>query len=410
MPDNYQFHKVVTTSWGHSMKSTNPVYTGLPTTIFEVMSRLAIEQDAINLGQGFPDVDGPEDVRRAAADALMAGPNQYPPMMGLPELRQAVAAANKRFYGLDVDWQREVMVTSGATEALSDCIAGLIEPGDEIILIEPLYDCYLPLVKRGGGIPRMVRVTPPDWRLDAQALAGAFGPKTKGILLNNPMNPAARVFSNDDLKLIAELVIAHDAIAICDEVYEHIVFDGRRHVPLMSLPGMRERTLRIGSAGKTFSLTGWKVGYVTAAPLLLEPVAKAHQFTTFSTPPNLQKAAAFGLAKDDTYFASLSGELEVKRDRLADGLKRLGFGVVPCAGTYFVTADLAPLALPGDDFDICRRMTIEAGVAAVPVSAFFQSDGPNTFVCFCFSKQDEVLDAALERLSVWLGDQNREQA
>ena len=402
MPRNLRFHMVAATSRGPNMKSTNPVYTGLPTTIFEVMSRLAIEQKAINLGQGFPDVDGPEDVRRAAADALMTGPNQYPPMMGVPELRQAVAASNKRFYGLDVDWQSEIMVTSGATEALSDCIAGLIEPGDEVVLIEPLYDCYLPLVMRGGAIPRLVRVTPPDWGLDAEALAAAFTPKTKAILLNNPMNPAARVFNEDELKLIAELVIANDAIAICDEVYEHVVFDGRDHTPLMSLPGMRERTLRIGSAGKTFSLTGWKVGYVTAAPALLEPVAKAHQFTTFSTPPNLQTAVAYGLAKDDNYYASLSDDLQIKRDRFASGLERLGFGVVPCAGTYFITADLAPLGLSGNDFEICKRMTIEAGVAAVPASAFYQSDAPETFVRFCFSKRDEVLDEALERLSGWL--------
>ena len=392
------------------MKTTNPVYTGLPTSIFEVMSRLAIERKAINLGQGFPDVDGPEDVRQVAAEALMAGPNQYPPMMGVPELRQAVADVNRRFYGLDVDWQSEVMVTSGATEALSDCIAALVEPGDEVVLVEPLYDCYLPLVRRAGAIPRRVRVTPPDWRLDAQALAAAFTPKTKAILLNNPMNPAARVFDEDDLKLIAELVIAHDAFAICDEVYEHILFDGRRHLPLMSLPGMRERTLRIGSAGKTFSLTGWKVGYVTASPALLDPVAKAHQFTTFTTPPNLQKAVAYGLAKDDAYYASLSGELQVKRDRFAAGLESLGFGVVPCAGTYFVTADLAPLGLPGGDFDICRRMTIEAGVAAVPVSAFYQSDAPDHFVRFCFSKRDEILDGALERLSDWLRGQAQKSA
>lgn len=389
------------------MKTTNPVYTGLPTSIFEVMSRLAIERKAINLGQGFPDVDGPEDVRQVAADALMTGPNQYPPMMGVPELRRAVADANRRFYGLDVDWQREVMVTSGATEALSDCIAALVEPGDEVVLVEPLYDCYLPLVRRAGAIPRLVRVTPPDWRLDAQALAAAFTPKTKAILLNNPMNPAARVFDEDDLKLIAELVIAHDAFAICDEVYEHILFDGRRHLPLMSLPGMRERTLRIGSAGKTFSLTGWKVGYVTASPALLNPVAKAHQFTTFTTPPNLQTAVAYGLAKDDAYYAGLSGELQVKRDRFAGGLESLGFGVAPCAGTYFVTADLAPLDLPDGDFDICRRMTTEAGVAAVPVSAFYQSDAPDHFVRFCFSKRDEILEGALERLSGWLRGQAR---
>ena len=389
------------------MKSTNPVYTDVPTSIFEVMSRLAIERNAINLGQGFPDVDGAEDVRRVAADALMAGSNQYPPMMGVPALRQAVADANKRFYGLDVDWRSEVLVTSGATEALSDCIAGLIEPGDEVVLVEPLYDCYLPLVRRGGATPRLVRVTPPDWRLDAQALAAAFTPKTKAILLNNPMNPASRVFDEADLKLIAELVVAHDAIAICDEVYEHILFDGRRHLPLMSFPGMRERTLRIGSAGKTFSLTGWKVGYVTAAPALIEPVAKAHQFTTFTTPPNLQTAVAYGLAKDDDYYASLSNDLQAKRDRFAAGLKRLGFGVIPCGGTYFVTADLGPLGLSGGDVEICRRMTIEAGVAAVPVSAFYQSGGPDQYLRFCFSKRDEILDAALDRLSGWLSGQAR---
>ena len=232
-----------------------------------------------------------------AARELVSGQNQYPPMMGLPELRQAVAASARRFYGLDVDWKSEVLVTSGATEALSDCMAALIEPGDEVVLIEPLYDCYLPLVRRAGAIPKLVRVTPPDWRLDPDALAAAFGPKTKAILLNNPMNPAARVFTGDELALIADLVIRHDAYAICDEVYEHILFDGRRHMPLMTLPGMRERTIRIGSAGKTFSLTGWKVGYVTAAPRLLDPITKAHQFTTFTTPPNLQKAVAYGLGQ-----------------------------------------------------------------------------------------------------------------
>ena len=384
------------------MKSTNPVYSGLPMTIFEVMSRLAIEQNAINLGQGFPDVDGPADVKRLAAEELVSGLNQYPPMMGLVDLRKAVADANRRFYGLDVDWQTQVLVTSGATEALSDCMAGLIVPGDEVVLIEPLYDCYLPLVRRAGGIPRLVRLTPPDWTLDRQALAAAFGPKTKAILINNPMNPAAKVFSRDELSLIAELCVAHDAIAICDEVYEHILFDRARHVPLMTLPGMRERSVRIGSAGKTFSLTGWKVGYVTAPPHLLEPITKAHQFTTFTTPPNLQKAVAFGLAKGDDYYDGLSGELEKKRDRFAAGIAALGFDVAPCAGTYFITADVSPLRLNEDDADLCKRMTVEAGVAAVPMSAFYDAEAPSHFVRFCFSKRDEVLDEAVERLATWL--------
>jgi aspartate/methionine/tyrosine aminotransferase len=389
------------------MKPTNPVYTGLPMTIFEVMSRLATEHGAINLGQGFPDVDGPDDVKRIAAEEIVGGLNQYPPMMGLPALRQAVAESNRRFYGLDVDWQREVLVTSGATEALSDCINALIEPGDEVVVIEPLYDSYLPVIRRAGGIPRLVRLAPPDWRLDRDALAAAFGPRTKGILLNNPMNPAARVFSRDELALIADLVLAHDAFAICDEVYEHILFDRRQHIPLMTLPGMRERAIRIGSAGKTFSLTGWKVGYVTASPTLLDPVTKAHQFTTFTTPPNFQKAAAYGLAKDDTYYASLSGDLQAKRDRLAAGLERLGLGVAPCEGTYFITADVAPLRLNADDAEICKRMTVEAGVAAVPVSAFYESDAPRNFVRFCFSKRDEVLDGALQRLGDWIGGKAR---
>ena len=389
------------------MKSTNPVYTGLPMTIFEVMSRLAIEHGAINLGQGFPDVDGPDDVKRIAAEEIVGGLNQYPPMMGLPALRQAVAESNRRFYGLDVDWQREVLVTSGATEALSDCINALVEPGDEVVVIEPLYDSYLPVIRRAGGIPRLVRLAPPDWRLDRDALAAAFGPKTKAILLNNPMNPAARVFTRDELALIAELVVAHDAFAICDEVYEHILFDRRQHVPLMTLPGMRDRAIRIGSAGKTFSLTGWKVGYVTAAPALLDPVTKAHQFTTFTTPPNFQKAVAYGLAKDDSYYASLSGDLQAKRDRLAAGLQRLGLGVAPCEATYFITADVSPLRLNADDAEICKRMTVEAGVAAVPVSAFYESDAPRNFVRFCFSKRDEILDGALQRLGDWIGGKQR---
>jgi len=384
------------------MRSTNSIYTGLPTTVFEVMSRLAMENKAINLGQGFPDVDGPADVKARAASEIVSGLNQYPPMMGVPELRRVVAESIRRFYGLEVDWQREVLVTSGATEALSDCVAALIEPGDEVVVFAPLYDCYLPLIRRAGGTAKVVRLEPPLWSLDREALAAAFGPKTKAVLLNNPLNPAARVFTRDELALIAELAVAHDAYAICDEVYEHILFDDRRHIPLMSLPGMRERTVRIGSAGKTFSLTGWKVGYVTAAPALLDPIAKAHQFTTFTTPPNLQRAVAYGLGKDDAYYRDLAGTLQAKRDRFAAGLARLGFGVVPCQGTYFITADVAPLRLNVGDVELCRLMTVEAGVTAVPVSAFYETEPPATFVRFCFAKKDEVLDEALTRLGQWI--------
>lgn len=387
------------------MKPTNPVFTGLQTTIFETMSRLAMAHGAINLGQGFPDVDGPEDVRRVAAEALVNGPNQYPPMLGLPELRQAVAESNRRFYGLDVDWRSEVMVTSGATEAIADVLLALLEPGDEVILIEPLYDCYLPLVKRAGGIPVRLRVTPPQWRLDLDALAGAFTENTKAILLNNPMNPAGKVFSEEELAEIARLCNEHGVYAICDEVYEHLLFDGRVHRPLMAFEGMRERAVRIGSAGKTFSLTGWKVGYVTAAPNLLDPIAKAHQFVTFTTPPNLQRAVAYGLAKQDDYFEELSSSMQAKRDRMLGGLRELGFGVLPCEGTYFATCDVTTLGLEGGDVEICKRMVEEAGVAAVPVSAFYVADAPTNFVRFCFCKKDEVIDGALERLGNWVRKQ-----
>ncbi len=386
-----------------AMKTTNPVYTGVPTTVFEVMTRLANEHDSVNLGQGFPDTDGPADVLEVAAAALREGPNQYPPMPGLSDLRRAVAEAQARFYGLEVDWQSEVLVTSGATEALSDCIMALTEPGDEVVLIEPLYDCYAPLIRRAGAVPRLVRLAPPAWRLDLDALAAAFGPRTKAILLNNPLNPAARVFHETELTAIADLVARHDAFAICDEVYEHIVYDGQEHRPLITFKDMRERCLKIGSAGKTLSMTGWKVGYIVAAPALLAPVIKAHQFTTFTTPPNLQAAVAYGLRKDDRYYAGLAGDFQAKRDRLAAGLTDLGFGVAGCQGTYFLTADIGEVSGGLDDVEFCRRMTEEAGVTALPMSAFYAERPPTRAIRFCFAKRDAVLDEAVERIAAWIG-------
>jgi aspartate/methionine/tyrosine aminotransferase len=385
------------------MKPANSILSGYGTTIFTVMSALAVEHGAINLGQGFPDEDGPVDVMRAAAEALLAGPNQYPPMMGLPDLRQAVAEANRRFYGLDIDWQSEVMVTSGATEALADCILGLIEPGDEAVLIEPLYDTYLPILRLAGAAPKLVRMEPPDWALPREALAAAFSAKTKLLMLNSPHNPSGKVFDREELAFIADLLEKHDAYAVCDEVYEHLIFDGRPHVPLMTLPGMRERCLRIGSAGKTFSVTGWKVGYVTGPAALLAPVAKAHQFVTFTTPPNLQKAAAYGLRLPDAYFSDLAGRQQAKRDRLAAGLAAAGFKVLPSAGTYFVTADFRPLGFNGDDVAFCRHITTEAKVAAVPVSAFYQQADVDHYARFCICKQDQVLDEAVGRLKRHFG-------
>lgn len=392
------------------MKPTNPVFTGIQTTVFETMSRLAMAHGAINLGQGFPDVDGPADIREIAAQALIDGPNQYPPMLGLPELRQAVAEANDRFYGLKIDPQSEVLVTSGATEALSDCIMSLVSPGDEVVLIEPLYDCYLPLVERAGGVPVRVRVTPPHWHLDDDALTAAFSNKTKAVLINNPMNPTAKVFSDAELGRIADLCRQYDAYAICDEVYEHLVFDGRKHRPLMTFDGMRERTVRIGSAGKTFSLTGWKVGYITGPAALLDPIAKAHQWTTFTTPPNLQKAVAYGIAKDDSYYDGLAGDLSNKRDRMAKGLEALGFDVLPCAATYFLTCGFSGLGLGVSDVEACETLVKHAGVAAVPVSAFYGSDAPTGFIRFCFCKQDAVIDEALERLDRFLTAARAESA
>jgi aspartate/methionine/tyrosine aminotransferase len=387
------------------MKPANSIFANVGTSIFEVMSRLAIEHKSVNLGQGFPDGNGPDDVRGFAHTALDDRPNQYPPMMGVPELRQAVAQHNKRFYGLDVDWQTEVLVTSGATEALNDCINGLVEPGDEVVLIEPLYDSYLPILRRAGAIPKLVRIAPPEWTLPREALRAAFTAKTKFILLNTPMNPAAKVFTREELTLIAELCIEFDCFAVCDEVYEHIIFDGRPHVPLMTLPGMRERTIRMGSAGKTFSLTGWKVGYLTGPRHLIEPVARCHQFVTFTTPPNLQRATAYGLGKDDAYFRDLAAGMQRSRDRLRAGLGRIGFGAVDCQGTYFISADFRPLlakgplrGFNGDDVELCKKLTIEAGVTAIPVSAFYQSDAPRHFIRFSFCKKDETLDSAIERM------------
>ncbi|MDY7106060.1 MAG: aminotransferase [Actinomycetota bacterium] len=384
------------------MKPANPVLSGLGTTIFEVMSRLAESHEAVNLGQGFPDDPGPDDVRRRAAELTVDGWNQYPSMLGTPELRRAVADHAKRFYGIEADWSSEVMVTSGATEALAASILGLTEPGDEVVLLQPLYDAYAPMVRRAGAVPRFVPLRPPEWRWDPAELAAAFGPRTKAVVLNDPLNPAGKVVDTDELAELAALVIEHDTYVICDEVYEHLTFDGRRHVPLMTLPGMRERTVKIGSAGKTFSLTGWKVGYLVAAPEIHRAVARAHQFLTYTTPPNLQDAVAYGLAKDDGYFTSLASSLQRSRDRLADGLRGLGLDVLDTAGTYFLAVDVSELDPDGDDAAFCKRLTTEAGVAAIPFSAFYETDHVRHVVRFCFCKQDATLDEALERLERYL--------
>ena len=380
------------------MKPVNSQIAAMGTTIFTMMSALAAEHKSINLGQGFPDTDGPDDVIQAAVDALRDGRNQYPPMTGVPELREAVAAANARFYGLQIDPNGEVVVTSGATEAITACLIAMLDPGDEIVLIEPLFDTYLPIVRMLGAIPRLVRLQPPHWDLPRAELAAAFGPKTKAILLNSPMNPCGKVFSRGELDFIASLVQSHDTYAICDEVYEHLTFDGCQHIPLMTLPGMRERCMRVGSAGKTFSFTGWKIGYVSAPRALAGAVAKAHQNLTFTSAPNLQRAVAVGLAKDDAYFTSLASGLQAKRDRLAEGLAGIGLGVLQTRGSYFITTDFSPLGFDGDDVGFCRHITEQAGVTAIPVSAFYENDAPSHYARFAFCKREAVLDEAISRL------------
>ncbi|TDT94586.1 aspartate/methionine/tyrosine aminotransferase [Azorhizobium sp. AG788] len=377
----------------------NAIYSALPTTIFEVMSGLARSHQAVNLGQGFPDDPGPLDVRQKAADAVVDGWNQYPPMMGLADLRQAAAVHYRHWQGLDLDPESEVMVTSGATEALAGALFSLIEPGDEVVLFQPLYDAYLPLVQRAGGIPRLVRLEPPSWRITAEKLEAAFSPRTKVVLFNNPQNPTGVVHSREEMQLIADFCTRFDVIAVCDEVWEHVIFDGRRHLPMMAIPGMRERTVKISSAGKIFGMTGWKVGLVFAQPELMRVLGKAHQFLTFTTPPNLQAAVAYGLGKEDAYFEDMRADLQRSRDRLAKGLSDLGFPVLPSAGTYFLSVDLAAIDPTLDDEAFCLDLVKTHGVAAIPVSAFYAQDAVRSVVRFCFAKRDATLDAALERLA-----------
>lgn len=378
---------------------SNKVFADLPVTVFEAMSQLARDNDAINLGQGFPDDPGPEDIRRTAADAVLNGYNQYPSMMGLPELRQAISTHYAHWHGVQLDPMTEVMVTSGATEALASAILSVVERGDEVIVFQPVYDSYLPIIRQAGGIPRLVRLEPPHWRITEESLRRVFNAKTKAIVFNNPLNPAAVVYPREDLELLARFCQEFDAVAICDEVWEHVTFDGLSHIPLITIPGMRDRTIKIGSAGKIFSLTGWKVGFVCAAPKLLRVAAKVHQFLAFTTAPNLQVAVAYGLGKSDDYFLQMRKDLARSRDRLAQGLSSIGFPVIRSQGTYFLTVDLSPLGLNETDEAFCKRIVTDYKVAAIPVSAFYEEEPVTSVVRFCFAKKDQTLDTALERLS-----------
>lgn len=376
----------------------NPIYAAMPRTVFSEMSELATEFGAINLGQGFPDDPGPDAVRAKAAEAVLHGDNQYPPMSGLASLRKAVAAHYAARQGLDLDWAGEVTVTSGATEALAATLLGLIAPGDDVIILQPAYDSYAPVIRQAGGIPRFVNLAPPDWRLDIDAIAAAITPRTRLIVLNNPMNPTGAVMSDADLGALAELCVAHDLIAVCDEVWEEVVAPGVRHRPLMAMPGMRERCVKIGSAGKMFGLTGWKVGWMCAAPALTHAILRAHQFLTYTTPPNLQAAVAWGLGHAADWFDAMPADLARSRARLTSALEAQGFVVLPGEGTYFLNIDLAASGVAEDDRTFCLRAVREAGVAAIPVSAFYEETPVRHLVRLCFAKADAVLDGGAERL------------
>jgi N-succinyldiaminopimelate aminotransferase len=375
---------------------------GLGTTIFAEMSARAVATGSINLGQGFPDRDGPPEIARAAADAILAGRgNQYPPGPGIPELRRAITEHQRRFYQLPYDPDTEVLVTAGATEAVAATLLALVEPGDEVIAFEPYYDSYAANIAMAGGTRVPVTLRPPAFRPDLDELNNAITPRTRLILLNSPHNPTGSVFTRDELAAIAALAIKNDLLVVTDEVYEHLVFDGE-HVPIVTFPGMRERTVTISSAGKTFSFTGWKIGWVTATPELVSAVKTTKQFLTFVSGGPFQYAIAQALPLPDEYYATLRTDLQAQRDLLSQGLAEIGFEVYPPQGTYFVTTDIRPLG-EHDGLEFCRTLPERAGVVAIPSGVFYDDkDAARTQVRFAFCKRPEVLSQALARLKTFL--------
>jgi N-succinyldiaminopimelate aminotransferase len=366
---------------------------GFGTTIFTEMSALAERTGAVNLGQGFPDEDGPAELLEAAQAAIAAGHNQYAPLPGVPALRAAVAAHQARFYGLEVDPEAGVQITFGATEAIAAALLSLLEPGDEIVLIDPAYDSYAAGVALAGGVRRTVTLRPPEWRLDPDELRAAIGPRTRAILLNSPHNPTGKVFSRAELELVADVCREHDLVAITDEVYEHLVFDGE-HVPLATLDGMAERTLTISSLGKTFSCTGWKVGWACGPADLVAGVRSAKQYLTFAGATPFQHAGAVALGLDDDWYAGFSAGMRAKRDRLCAGLAEAGLDVIVPAGTYF-----ANVLVDGDGAEFCRALPERAGVVAIPTGVFYEdADAGRSLVRFAFCKRHGMIDEALRRL------------
>jgi N-succinyldiaminopimelate aminotransferase len=376
----------------------NSALAGMGTTIFAEMSALAVETGSVNLGQGFPDTDGPIEIAEAAAEAVLGGRgNQYPPGLGIPELRAAISTHQKRFYELDVDPDTEVLVTAGATEAIAASLLALLEPGDEVIALEPYYDSYAACIAMAGATRVPVTLRPPAFRPDLDAIRDAITSRTRLILLNSPHNPTGMVATRDELAAIADLAIRHDLLVVTDEVYEHLVFDGE-HIPIATLSGMRERTVTISSAGKTFSFTGWKIGWVTGTPELVTAVRTAKQFLTYVSGGPFQYAITTGLGMADTFYAGLAAGLRRKRDLLAAGLRDAGLEVYVPAGTYFITTDIAPLG-ERDGLAFCRALPHRCGVVAVPNVVFYDNtEAGRTQVRFAFCKRDEVLVDAAARL------------
>jgi N-succinyldiaminopimelate aminotransferase len=374
---------------------------GFGTTIFAEMSALAVATGAINLGQGFPDTDGPAEVVDAAIAAIRDGVNQYPPGPGMPVLRQAIAAHQARWYGFVHDPEREVLVTAGATEALAGALLGMLDDGDEVVVFEPMYDSYQACIALAGArpVPVLLRPGPERYTFDGGELRDAISPRTKLILLNTPHNPTGKVFTREELALVAELAIEHDLVVVADEVYEHLVFDGRQHVPIATLPGMAERTLTISSGGKTFNTTGWKIGWMCGPEPIVTAARTAKQFLTYVNGAPFQPAIAVGLGLADSYFTGLAADLQAKRDRLGEGLAAAGFTVYRPEATYFTTVDITPVEPSGDGMAFCRELPSRCGVVAIPNEVFYAHPAAGRhLVRFACCKQMAVIDDAVERL------------
>jgi N-succinyldiaminopimelate aminotransferase len=371
---------------------------GFGTTIFAEMSALAVATGAINLGQGFPDYDGPPQVLDAAVTAIRTGQNQYPPGRGVPALRQAIARHQQRFYGLTYDPDTEILVTAGATEAIAATCLALCEPGDEVVVLEPTYDSYQASIAMAGAAPAFVRLEPPGYRLDVDALRAAVTPRTRLLLVNSPHNPTGTVLDRDELAAVADLAVRHDLVVVTDEVYEHLLFDGRAHVPICTLPGMWDRTVSISSAGKTFSLTGWKVGWVTGPAGLVATVMAAKQWLTFSNAAPLQPAVAHALTHEAGFYDDLAKELQAKRDLLVEGLRTLDLEVYEPEATYFVTTDVQPYG-HADATAFCLALPEKAGVVAIPSQVFYddQDEGRHK-VRWAFCKDTSVVEEGVRRL------------